>query len=351
MTIYYAAPDLARPSGGVRTIYRHVDVLNGLGLAAAVVHARRGFRCTWFDNDTRVVHPPLELSPADVLVVPEQYVTRIDALAPGVRKVIFNQNAYRTFQYGAQAAVRAYNATPDVVGAMVVSEDSERYLRHCFPGLHVARVHHSLDPSVFRPDPGARTRLVSAVPTKRPRDLRQLLDVLGVRRALDGWRFVAIQGMTETQVASTLRASALFVSLNDAEGFGLPPAEAIACGCHVVGFHGMGAREFFQEPYATAIEDGDVIALASAVESFVTSYPAREAEADRLGVEGAAWITSCYSRAAQAADLTKFFENLVDGTTRPATLHTRDLPRRSRLPEPARRALSAARRRVARHPA
>ena len=137
MTIYYVAPDLARPSGGVRTIYRHVDALNRLGLDAAVVHATRGFRCEWFEHDTAVVHLPLTLSSSDTLVVPEDYAPRLGELVPGVPKVIFNQNAYRTFNGFRDPRHTSYTDCPDLLGVMVVSEDSRRYLEHCFPELRV----------------------------------------------------------------------------------------------------------------------------------------------------------------------------------------------------------------------
>ena len=35
--------------------YRHVDHLNGAGIPAAVMHRRGDFRCSWFENRTRVV--------------------------------------------------------------------------------------------------------------------------------------------------------------------------------------------------------------------------------------------------------------------------------------------------------
>ena len=290
MTIYYLAPDLERPSGGVRTIYRHVDVLNGTGRSAAVVHARPGFRCSWFENTTRVVTLPIVLGPSDLVVVPEESIARLPRLAPGARKVVFNQNAYRTFRGVDDAARSPYVTCPDLAGAMVVSEDSERYLRYCFPDLTIGRIRHAIDPAIFRPEPALRTRQIAAVPTKRPAELRQLIDVLTARGVLADWQFVRIEQMSEAEVARTLQASPLFVSLNKAEGFGLPPAEAIACGCRVVGFHGMAAREFFREPFASAVEDGDVIGLARAVEDFVTTYSAsgRGAGASRgrrLGVD------------------------------------------------------------------
>src|SRR3954468_13606786 len=101
--IYFVAPDLARPSGGVGAIYRSVDLLNAAGIPAAVVRAGKGFRCQWFENDTAVVYPPLRIGRRDVLVLPEYLYFRRPGLAPGVRKVIFHQNAYRSFRHSSAA--------------------------------------------------------------------------------------------------------------------------------------------------------------------------------------------------------------------------------------------------------
>src|SRR5262245_60263544 len=71
---WFICPDFSSPSGGVRKLYRSVDILTAAGCSAAIVHKRPGFRCTWFDNRTRVV-PSNEVSVSrkDVIVVPEVY--------------------------------------------------------------------------------------------------------------------------------------------------------------------------------------------------------------------------------------------------------------------------------------
>ena len=107
------------------------------------------------------------------------------------------------------------------------------------------------------------------MPRKRRDEYEQLVGILNARGALDGWQLDLLEGRSEAEVAARLRESVLFISLSRAEGFGLPPAEAMACGNHAIGFHGMGGREIFRPPFAQAIEDGDVLALATAVEEFL----------------------------------------------------------------------------------
>ena len=150
-------------------------------------------------------------------------------------------------------------------------------------------------PQFFHVDVSARRRKIAVMPRKRRDEFEQLVGILTARRALVGWELEVLEGRPEADVAARLRESVLFISLSKAEGFGLPPAEAMACGCHVIGFHGMGGREIFRSPFALAIEDGDVLALAMAVETFLVSYDQRAAELERLALQGATFIASTYS--------------------------------------------------------
>ena len=72
--IYYWSPDYDTPVGGVKILYHDVDVLNANGIEAAVLHRKRGFRCTWFENNTRVAYMGrTKLTCDDFLVIPEVY--------------------------------------------------------------------------------------------------------------------------------------------------------------------------------------------------------------------------------------------------------------------------------------
>ena len=120
-------------------------------------------------------------------------------------------------------------------------------------------------------------------------------------------------------MAAELRRAALFVALGREEGFGLPVAEALASGCPVVGFHGMGGRELFGSEYAVAIEDGDVGALATWIERFVAEYDDCRTQWERRGAEATDFVGSTYSRERATADLVACFGAI---TTRRAVTST-----------------------------
>lgn len=305
-TIYYLCPNNPEPAGGIRAIYRHVDLLNAAGRPAAVLHHTDGFRCDWFVNATRVLGAPsVELGPADTLVVPEIYGPFLDRLPRGPRRIAFNQGGYLTFQHVPAGTTPAYG---DFEAAMTVSEDSAELLRFAFPGLAVEVVPNSIYPDVFHPAAEPPARRLALMPRKRPGDVEMILRLLGGRLA--GWEVTPIEGMSETDTAATLRAAPVFLALGYREGFGLPAAEAMASGCFVVGFTGFGGRELFDPSFSVEVEDGDVLGAAKAVAAACARYEADPTAVREDGARAAAMVGERFSRANQAARLLGFFDRL-----------------------------------------
>jgi Glycosyl transferases group 1 len=316
-TVYYLCPDSNVPRGGIRTIYRHVDALNKAGIRAAVVHGRRGFSCSWFDHQTVVIAADsVALTRADVLVVPEFYAGNLGELPAGLPLVIFNQNAYRTFDAVRPALGQAPALDVDRVAAMlVVSHDNAEYASYAFPGLRVERVRNSVDGQIFYPAAAAPGRRIAVMPRRRLADCRQVLGLLALRGCLDGWEIVSIDGRPERETAELLRSCAIFLSFSEQEGFGMPPAEAMACGCYVVGFSGLAGREYFDPATSTPVEEGDVLAFARAVERALRAEEGAQGMRQRA-LTASARILNDYSPEGQRADLVSFYESLRD---RPAS--------------------------------
>jgi glycosyltransferase involved in cell wall biosynthesis len=312
-TIYYLTPDAAGPSGGVKVIYRHVDTLNALGRPAAVLHGKAGFRCTWFDNATRVVAATeTKLHPDDILVVPEYYGPGLDRIPAGPAIVIFNQRAYTTFDlvpYDETGPGAPYAGLVGLKAMLAVSEDNVDLLRFAFPDLPVRLARQVIDPSVFHP--GAATgRRIAFTTTRRGGEREALLHILRSRGTLAGWELVPIQGRTERQMADILRTSPLFLSFSEKEGFGLPPAEAMACGAYVIGYTGMAGRDFFDSSVSSPVADGDLLAFARAVEEAIARYDKDPETLAAFGREASRRVLSRYSADGLRADLGSFYASL-----------------------------------------
>jgi hypothetical protein len=302
--IYYLCPDGLEPTGGIKVIYRHVDLLNEHGREAVVVHESEGHRCTWFPNDTPVTsRQSWEPQADDVVVIPEVYGPNAARIARGVRKVIFNQSGYLTFE-GYPPDARGDETPyldPEVVAALAISDNVAGYLRFVFPEMPVHRVRWSIDSTRFKPLP-KRPR-ICYMPRRHPEDATQVFNILRFRDALDGLEILPLEGMTEDQVAEAMGASILFFSYGYPEGCPLPPAEAMACGCVVVGYHGFGGREYFDPEVCFPVEAGDVIAFAAAAERALGLWAADNEGFRSMGEKARAHIAQAFDPGHEARAL------------------------------------------------
>jgi hypothetical protein len=313
-TAWFICPDFEKPSGGVRKLYRSVDILNAAGLQAAIVHERAGLSFRWFEHKTRVVSSGLvAVNQGDVIVVPEVYGGSIRDLPRGIRQVIFNQGAYLMLDSFAKdpGATAPYIDNPDLAAVLVVSEDSAAVVKYAFPGISVRRVRQGLDRTLLHPPTEAKLRRISYMPRRRAHEAACVLELLKLRGVLHDWEVIAIDRRTEAEVADLLRTTQIFLSFSQLEGFGLPALEALACGCLVVGYHGFGGREFFRRPFAIAIEDGDMVAFARAVEGVISLIDSEPTNMAAAGAAGASFVQDHYSLEAERDDLLDVFVPLL----------------------------------------
>jgi hypothetical protein len=267
-SVYLLTPDHDRPAGGVQVMYRHVDALNEAGVPAAVLHQQPGFRCSWFDNDTVVTDVrKVRVCPEDLLVVPETDAEVVTGLPPDLPHVVLDQSGHLTWSRRTSALDHHYRSSPQMRGVVTVSEHCVDLLSYAFPQLPVVRVHDAVDTARFHLPPRPAGRRIAYLTRRGREDAVQVLAMLKVRGALEGWEVVALDAMPQARLADELRASSIFLSFPYQEGFGLPAAEAMACGCYVVGFHGFGGREYLLPGFSSPIETGDTLTMARTVES------------------------------------------------------------------------------------
>jgi hypothetical protein len=244
----------------------------------------------------------------DFLVVPETWVQFIKGKGSLLRKVIFNQNAYFTFAGGNNAWTpheSPYNDSK-TIAAFVVSEDNLNYLSYVFPNLAIHRVRNVIDPKLFYYEPHKKNQ-IAYMPRKGAEFSSQILTCLKYREVLHKWNIVAIDNMSHADVARVMRESKIFLSFGYPEGFSLPPAEAMACGCIVIGYHGMGGREFFKDDFSFPIELGDIIGFAQAIEHVSALFDTYENEALAKGRDAARFIASTYTANAQQKEIIDFW--------------------------------------------
>lgn len=325
--IYFLTPDYNEPAGGIKVIYRHVDILNQAGIDAAVLHQRKGFRCNWFDNETRVTDVGSSaVGPDDVLVVTELHVDHLTGLRPGIRHMVLNQSGYLTWTRHGDLVAQHYATSPDLLGIVVVSEHSVEMLEYAFPKRLIRRVYNGIDSEEFHPPAGNKLRQISCFPRRGQKDLDVVLQLLRARGALQDWEVLPLQGLSQEAWLSRLRASRISLVLSSWEGFGLPAAEAMACGNYVIGYHAFGGREFMRPEFSCPVGVGDVLAVASAVERAIEDDSRDEDWCISRGLRASAFILEQYSAQRERESVVAAYSYLLGGrSARGSTCREGDL--------------------------
>ena len=118
-----------------------------------------------------------------------------------------------------------------------------------------------------------KKRQISYMPRKNKRDSDVVVAICQSKHPQ--WKFIPIQNCSHPEVVNILLDSICFLSFGHPEGFGLPVAEAIICGCFVIGYSGLGGRELFNYSYtkSTSIEVpfGDLTHFVEATDKFIES--------------------------------------------------------------------------------
>lgn len=289
-------------SGGAKVSFRHVEALNEMGLDAVIRIGGGGTLRPWFDHQAPVEDDRTPLRGDEILVLPEDDIEALRACAglPN-RKIVFCQNPYLASAIGVcrlepatAAAYRSYFACSPGVAAWI-----SRFLDYdrisVIPGF--------ADERLFKP--AAKAPVIAAVPRKRKLEARAIEQMF--KRLYTGkvdWRWRWLEDMTEAEVARGMSDAAVFLSLNRLEGMALTTVEAMASGCLVAGFTGIGPRDYTSPVNGFWVEEDDCEAAARALvrAAALADADGGEAALMRLGAQATAqqWSYANFKLALEA---------------------------------------------------
>jgi hypothetical protein len=279
MRFYYYYPTWNKPSGGNKQIRLMGSLLSELGVEACLLRDRKFFAADPpFDDNVFYGVPvpvapfPFEdagahLRPEDVVVLPEVLLDRTLPQCRGwrCRLALNNQNGFYGLRYRPPLRETRRAIEFAVANAPYVASLCRNYLAIPAERIFLIPLWVTRPPFELRTDGLPRALSVCYMPRKIPDEARRVRELVRATHPDVPW--VEIDGLTEPEVAQKYRESSIFFAAQDLEGFGLPAAEAMACGCLVAGFAGTGR---FPHPYATTANgfwapDRDVTAAAEMV--------------------------------------------------------------------------------------
>ena len=304
--LFVCYPDTNHPIGGVKQIYRQVEMLHKAGWDAYVLQEHLGFRADWFKSEAPVLDlDAYKASPPnadnDLVVLPETWLANVPQYLPGIPKVIFNQNAFYSFGLSGTCDNRTLDLYrhSDIKAVVTVSNDSRDLLiegcgisaDNCFTLIN------GIDRQLFHA-PAVKHRRVVFLSRKHVDHARKVALMASQHPKLKNLSFQELPRMQHEQVANALKEALVFLSCGHPEGFGLPLAEAIACGCLVVGYHGLAGRDFAL-PHMQVVEFGDLLGLLKGVEQELARFDASHEEVIQERLAASEAILQTYSLEAE----------------------------------------------------
>jgi glycosyltransferase involved in cell wall biosynthesis len=269
--IIYILEPFSFPFGGAATIYRHVEVLNENGIASFVAISEKPKIDFYQTTAPLLIHGGrLQPRTGDIFVIPEGFPKYVEALisAP-VKRLMFCQNQYYLpFTTNSRAGIAEFGVHGIIASSIAV----QNFFRDVYGVADLPILPYAIDTKRFVPAE-AKRRQIAFMPRKLPEDARFIAATFKRRYphyADIPW--VPIDGAVQANAARMMGLSAVFLSLSHKESFGLPPLEAMACGCLVVGYYGDGGREYVTPQNGCWAESGDwkacVDGIAAAIELF-----------------------------------------------------------------------------------
>jgi glycosyltransferase involved in cell wall biosynthesis len=246
----------------------------------AVVFEQNGQRPPWFASTAPIVGQGIFSPDADHLyVLPEDqpHILSDFARLPQ-RKVIYSQNHFYAALGIADAAGYAdYGVTAILCSSRTIYDHCR--IRH--PNLRAFVVPCAVDPAQFKPA-AAKQNIIAFMPRKRAIEAVYIRDMFRFAYPqYRDWQWREIANVAETEAARMLGEARVFLSLSRLEGLGLTPLEAMAAGCVVAGFTGIGGREYATSDNGFWVNEDDfpacIAALARAVEQSVKGDEAHKA--------------------------------------------------------------------------
>jgi hypothetical protein len=307
--IIYFCPKVNIPSGGIKVIHRHSEIINTLGGVSEIFYVRpEADKIDWFEHQASIKQGDDFDVENDFAILPETQIfdswkTLKDA---GIEFGIFVQNGYLLTENIPNDEIAACYAAAKFI--ICISEDAVRCIFQFFPEHtgKLIRVIYSVDSCLFAP--GKKENVITYMPRKMRAHSEFLVTMLE-KRLPAHWRCVAIDNMSETEVARTLAASRIFMAFSDFEGLPIPPVEAALAGNFVIGYTGQGGREYWNPPVFEAIESGDIVRFIDVVLKRVNDM---DTFGLCVGVNHLTMLTEYFSKEMEAKTLKKMIER-IDG--------------------------------------
>jgi len=290
INIIYITNSEKKPSGGVKIIYKHSEIINSINgeYSSEIIHinkkktskwinsikknlkinnqkysgwefndteVNKNFKNHWFENKVKIKNNLNFDLKKDFVIIPEIFAHFSADLfiKQKVNYAIFVQNGYALYPTNNLEKLNlAYKNANFIIS---YSKDISRCVILAFPFCKNKIIKTSYSITVKKLNTN-KSNIITYMPRKLS-DHSLLLLFFLKNHLPKNWKIKALDNLTENEVYSNLYKSKIFLSFSKLEGLPLPPVEAGLTGNKVIGYTGEGGKEYWKEPIYTEIKNGE----------------------------------------------------------------------------------------------
>jgi hypothetical protein len=352
--LLFICPIAPYPIGGIKQIYRQVQVLRNLNYSAYIVHDIYHRKNVWLDINVPILYntsffsindkstkksftrklkksilgkllkqllvklriwPDINknqtlIKQDDILIFPDYYGNRLINIYPLCKKVLYVQGWSFIFSnWNTEVSQRNDSHMNHII---VNSDYSYEYIKKIWAKIPISKVRHSINfPFIYQDE---KKKMISYSSRRLPEHSKQIVKALRLRQKINDWEIIDINknnnNIKPEDFANSLKQSAIFLSFSNNEGFGLPPAEAMKCGCIVIGYTGYGGREYFLEEFSYPIEERNILQFVKTIEEVALNYSNPDIKIK--GLLASEYISQNYNDEIEKQDIIKCWEAILN---------------------------------------
>ena len=305
--IVYLVLGTGTPRGGHKVSLRHVEALCDMGFDA-VAWIPEGVPVPSWLGHAAPVQAGGAFRNDDVIVFPEDASGAMRQFGSmPQRKVVFCQNHFYAASQGVGLLPPEEALRYD--DYMACSQTTANWLARFMPHRSIEVVPAFADERLFVP--AAKIPSIACSPGKRPLEFLAIQTMLRrIHTSTVRWRWAVIRDRSEAEVAAIMGQAAIFLSFSRLEGLGMTTLEAMASGCLVVGFTGLGGLEYAAPTNGLWVSEDDVVACVDTLARAMALVEVEQPVVNRMSAAARA-TASRYSYAHFLSALETFWDRRV----------------------------------------
>ena len=262
-----------KPSGGIKVIYRHVEILSNKIDAKIFHYQDPNFKCGWFNHNVKFKKDSTFDSNKEFVIIPEWMAVYLAQILQklNVKYGIFVQGGFTLntrpkYNFTDQDIKKAYEKAEIIISS---SDEISECIKLTFPTVteKIFQINISVDNKKFNiseEDFKNKENLITYMPRKKLNHAKKLIFILE-QHLSNKWKIESLDNLTELELIKYLQKSKIFLSFSELEGLGLPPVESGLCGNYVIGYTGEGGKEYWNPPIFDIVSSGDIRTFANKV--------------------------------------------------------------------------------------